>query len=81
MSSALDFMDPRVLIALDRLHDACQYVRNNFDVTMSREEAKANLDARAILFNCSNQIFREHNCPISKEEIEGAAIIERESSR
>jgi hypothetical protein len=48
---------------------------------MFREEAKANLDARAILFNCSNQIFREYDCPISKEEIEGAAIIERESSR
>jgi hypothetical protein len=77
MSSVFDFIEPDTLIALDMLHDACVYVRDSFDVRMSRDEAKANLDARAILFNCSNLIFSEHECPISKAEVEGAAIIER----
>ena len=78
MSSAFDFIESDTLIALDILHDACTYVRDSFDVRMSRDEAKANLDARAILFNCSNRIFKEHDCAISKEEVEGARIIKRE---
>jgi hypothetical protein len=80
MSSTFDFIAPEVLIALDMLHDACVYVRDRWDVRMQRPEAQANLEARAILFNCSNQILREHGCSISKEEVEGAAIIERELS-
>lgn len=78
MSSTFDFIGPETLIALDMLHDACVYVRDSWDVRMTKDQAKANLDARAILFNCSNMIFKEHGCPISKEEVEGAAIIERE---
>jgi len=78
MSSTFDLIDPDVLIALDMLHDACVYIRDNWDVRMQRPEAQANLEARAILFNCSNQILKECGCAISKEEVEGARIIERE---
>jgi hypothetical protein len=66
-------------IALDILHRASRHVREQWDVRFDRPSAKANLDARAILFNCSNQILRENGMGISREEVEGAAIIERES--
>ena len=80
MSSTFDFIEPETLIALDQLHDACVHVRNGWDVRMPRDEAKANLDARAILFKCCQQIFREHGCPISEAEVGGSRIIERELS-
>ena len=71
----------RHLFALDILHGACVQVKKVFDVQMTRDEAKANLEARAILFNCSNAILREHGMPITYEEVEGARIIEREVSQ
>lgn len=74
-------MKTDTFMALDRMHKASVHLGDRFDVLMTREEAQANLDARAILFNCSNAIFMELGCPISKEEVEGAAIIERESSQ
>lgn len=66
---------------LDVLHNASVHVRHQWKIGMNREEAQANLNARAILFNASNQILREHGLGISREEVEGAAIIERESSK
>jgi hypothetical protein len=65
---------PDFLVALDMLHGACVYLRNRY-------EAQANMNARAILFNCTNLIFREQGCGISREEVEGAVIIEREATR
>ena len=78
ISSALDFIDPETIIALEMLHDASTYISDQFGIHMTRDEAKANFDARAIFFNCSNQIFKEFGCRISREEVEGVAIIERE---
>lgn len=77
-NSAFDFVATETLIALDMLHDAIAHVRKGFSMRMTPAEAQANLDARALLFNCSNLIFKEHGCPISREEVEGAAIIEKE---
>ena len=68
---------PEVLAALDMLHHASVYLDTEFRMNMKRGEAKANLEARAIIFNCCNAIFREHGCGISREEVEGARIIER----
>lgn len=62
--------------ALEVLHHASVYVSASFEMKMERAEAKANLEARAILFNCSNRIFAENGCPISREEVEGAAILD-----
>lgn len=72
-----DIIEPGQLIALDMLHDAIQYIAAQFDVRMMRAQAKANLEARAIIFGCCNAIFKAHGCGISREEVEGAAIIER----
>jgi hypothetical protein len=68
-------------IALDVLHHASEHVRRLYRPTMKRQQAQSNLDARAILFDCSNAILREHGIGISREEIEGAAILEREANR
>ena len=70
--------DASTIIALDTLHHASVYVACRFRMDMSRIEAQANIEARAIIFNCSNLIFRDNGCPISKEELEGSIIIERE---
>lgn len=64
-------------MGLNELHRAMFHVRANWDLRMNREEAQAHFQARAILFNCSNLILREHGIGISREEVEGAAIIER----
>lgn len=64
-------------LALDMLHGASGHIREEWSVRLDRDAAKANLDARAILFNCANRILREFDLGISKEEIEGAVIIER----
>lgn len=66
------------VLGLQALNHATLHLRDGFDVNMSRNEAQANVDARALLINCANRIFGEHGCPITREEIEGAAIIERE---
>ena len=62
---------------LDVLHNATAHVRHQWKIGMNREAAKSNLDARAILFNCSNRILAEHGLGISREEVEGAAIIRK----
>jgi hypothetical protein len=72
-------MNNESCVGLGILHNACAYVQHQWKIGMNREEATANLGARAILFNCSNLILREHGMGISREEVEGAAIIERES--
>jgi hypothetical protein len=64
--------------ALDSLHNATVHVRHQWKIGMNREEAKSNLDARAILFNCSNRILTECGLGISRAEVEDAAIIERQ---
>lgn len=69
-NSTFAIIDPEVLIALERLHNASTYIRDQWLVTMKRDEAKSNLDARALIFNCCNLIFREHGCGITKEEAE-----------
>lgn len=71
-NDVFDIIGPDELIALDMLHDASQYIAAHFDVRMSRADAQANLEARAIIFNCCNKIFKEHGCGISREEIEGS---------
>jgi hypothetical protein len=74
-NDVFDIIEPDELIALDMLHDASQYIAAHFDVRMSRSEAHASLEARAIIFNCCNKILKEHGCGISLEEVEGAAIL------
>jgi hypothetical protein len=69
------------LIGLDLLHGACLHLKNAFSVTMSREEAQSNLGARVILFNCSNEILREHSMGITDEEVESFRILERSGLR
>jgi hypothetical protein len=55
--------------ALDIIHGASVHLDKSFHVDMPRDEAKSNLDARVILFNCANIIFGEHNMKITREEI------------
>jgi hypothetical protein len=64
---------------LELLHHACSHVRSSWDIRMDRVQAQANLDARAILFTCANKILREYGLGITREEVEGAAIIEKGS--
>ena len=66
------------LIGLDGLHHASGYLKEQFRLGMTRDEAKANLDARAILFNCSNKILESCARGITRAEVEGAIIIDRE---
>jgi hypothetical protein len=66
------------LLGLDALHSATAYLRSQFSIAMSREDAKANLDARALLFNCSNRILAQFGQEITYEEVEGAVILDRE---
>lgn len=65
--------------ALEVLHGACQYLRTLWSNELPRNKAKSNLDARAILFNCSNKILQSNRMGITREEVEGAAILERSS--
>jgi hypothetical protein len=62
---------------LDWLHRANVQLAKQFQMNWPRDLAKANLDARAILFNCSNSIFEQHGIGITRAEVEGAAIIEK----
>jgi len=59
------------LIALNALHSASKHIQARWHPRMSHEEAKASLEARAILHNCANQILGEYGCPISREEMIG----------
>ena len=65
------------IVGLDILSRATAYLSRGFHVRMSREEAQANLNARVILFNCSNIIFKARGIGITYEEVEGARILER----
>jgi hypothetical protein len=56
----------------DLLHRTIRLLAAEFDVNWDRATAKANLDARAILLNCSNVIFAEHGMPITKDDIDRA---------
>ena len=62
--------------ALDMFHRACEYLDRQFQMDWPRDLAQANLEARALLFNASNEIFIRHGQGISSEEVEGAQIIE-----
>ena len=66
-----------LLNGVDVLCGASVYLSDQWDVRMKRDQAQANLEARAILFNCSNKIFAEYGCGITRAEVEGAIIIER----
>ena len=75
MSDGNDLIDAKTLSALDVLHRASCYLRDEFTLGMPRTEAQANLGARAHIFNCSNLIFKGHGIEISREEVEGARIL------
>jgi hypothetical protein len=64
------------LVALAMLHNALGHLAKSFDSRMTRAEAQANMEARAILFNCSNRILTEYGCGISKADIEAAQAAE-----
>jgi len=65
-------------IGLDVISRASLHLRKQWaGAEMPRDDAAANLKARAILFNCSNAILTEFGMGISREEFEGAAILER----
>jgi hypothetical protein len=68
------------LLGLDVLHNATQHIRAHFRMDMTRADAQANLDARALIFRCQNKILDEYGECVTREEIEGALIIEREMS-
>ena len=68
------------LLALDALHNTSQYIRAQFRLDMTRDEAQANLDARALIFRCQNKILDEYGEGVPRAEIEGALIIDREMS-
>jgi hypothetical protein len=63
--------------ALDMLHRISARLNEQFQMDWPREWAQANLEARSLIFNLCNKIFKEHRIGISREEVEGAAIIER----
>ena len=48
------------LLALDVLHNATKYIRARFRMDMTRDEAQANLDSRALIFRCQNKILDEY---------------------
>ncbi|HKD60507.1 MAG TPA: hypothetical protein VKB47_08605 [Terracidiphilus sp.] len=62
----------RDLVGLDMLCNAMDHLAAQFDVSWPRELAAANLDARALLFNAAQSIFREYGVPITRAEVEGA---------
>lgn len=66
------------LAGLRVIDRATRYIKGQFSLRMTKAEAQAHFDARALLLKCANVIFRDAGCPITKEEIEGARIIERE---
>lgn len=66
------------LLALEMLHSASVYLAAQFDFRMSRAEAQACLEARAILFKACNKIFAENGCGISAQEVAASAVIDRE---
>jgi hypothetical protein len=72
-----DLVEPEDLIALKTLHHASRYISAQWENSFDRPSAKANLEARAIIFNASNQIFMEYGAGISRAEVEGAHIIEK----
>jgi hypothetical protein len=47
---------------------ASVHLAAQFDARLPRDVAKANLDARGILFGCGNLILREHDLEISDAE-------------
>lgn len=46
----------KILAAMDLLHSATTHVRRQFTTSMSRDEAQANLDARAIMIQAALSI-------------------------
>lgn len=66
------------LMGLDALSAAIRHIRRQFKLNMTPDEAKANLDARVILWNCSNKILEECGAGVTRAEVEGALILERE---
>lgn len=66
------------LLALDALHAACVHLKKQFSIQMTRDEAQANLESRAVLFRCSNRILAEFGAGVTREEVGGALILERE---
>jgi hypothetical protein len=71
------FPKPEEAIVLDILHRGSVQLSKRFNSQMSREEAQANLNARALIFNISNRIFQRYGAGITREEVEGAIVIER----
>ena len=69
------------LQGLNLLHGASEHLKEAFDMRMDHATAQANLEARAILFRLSNRIFWKYGIGISREEIEGATILERNSGK
>lgn len=63
--------------ALDMFHHASEYLAGEWRDDFPRNEAQANLDARAMLFNASNEIFMRHGMGVTRAEVEGACIIEK----
>lgn len=57
--------------ALDVLHSATVYLKEQFCKSWPRELAQANLEARAILFNRSNAILEENGMGITRDEVYG----------
>jgi hypothetical protein len=72
------FVQSQTSAALDKLHSAAGHLARQFYAHWPREKAKANLDARALLFNCANAILRENGQGISRAEVDGALATQRD---
>jgi hypothetical protein len=71
------YVQHRACAALDKLHSAAIYLRAEFDAKWPRDKAKANLDARALIFNCANAILKENGQGISRAEVDKARAAQR----
>lgn len=66
------FVQSQASLGLDKLHSAMSYLARQFDNSMPRDRAEANLQARALLWNSANAILKEGGEGIGKAEVNRA---------
>lgn len=62
----------RTLEALDKLQSIQRYLRKQFQPHMNHQEAKANMDARSLVFRRQNDFLRAYGMEITKQDVEEA---------
>jgi hypothetical protein len=61
--------------ALGTLHRAVDYLRSQFDIKMSRDEAVVHFQARGILIACADAIFTARGYPSIQTTPEAADVL------